>query len=308
MTAPSPPRPAPRVAAVVVNYNGKEVTLQALASLRKMTYPAFDLVVVDNGSTDGSWEAVAAAYPEVEQVRVEVNRGSAAGYARGYQVAFERGYDYVLLLNNDIEVHPRMLDELVAVAEADPSIGCAGPKCYFFGERERLWSAGGVLRFRESITRERGYGELDRGQYDEDAEVDYVNGCAILIRRVAAEAVGMWDAVFYVCVDDADFCTRVRRAGFRCMYAHRAVLWHMVAFSTGGYTPGRNFQWGRSSAIYVRRYAKGLEKLSFFAWTAVALPIAFLRELPRRNQAAVLAKLRGIREGFRLALAPPPPL
>src|SRR5262245_26409687 len=155
--------PAPRVAAVVVNYNGKEVTLQALESLRGMTYPACDLIVVDNGSTDGSREAVAAAFPEVEQVRVEVNRGSAAGYARGYQVAFERGYDYVLLLNNDIEVHPRMLDELVAVAESDPAIGCVGPKCYFFGERERLWSAGGVLRFRESITRERGYGEIDRG-------------------------------------------------------------------------------------------------------------------------------------------------
>jgi GT2 family glycosyltransferase len=302
------PRPMPRVAAVVVNYNGREITLQALASLGRMTYPAYDLVVVDNGSTDGSWEAVAAAFPSVRQVRVEVNRGSSAGYAEGFRWAFENGYDYVLLLNNDIEVDPRLLDELVSVAESDPRIGCVGPKCYFWSDRKRLWSAGGILRFRESITRERGYGEIDRGQFDENAEVDYVNGCAILIRRQAAEAIGMWDAVFFVCVDDADFCTRLRRAGWRCMYAHRAVLWHRVAYSTGGYTPPRNFQWGRSSAIYVRRYANLWNRLTFFAWTAAALPVAYLRELPRRNQAAVVAKLRGLREGFRAPLSPPPPL
>jgi cellulose synthase/poly-beta-1,6-N-acetylglucosamine synthase-like glycosyltransferase len=117
-----------------------------------------------------------------------------------------------------------MLTELVKAAESAPDVGCVGPKCYFHGDRQRLWSAGGVLRFRESITRERGYGEIDRGQYDRDAEVDYVNGCAILIRRAAAEAAGMWDDVFYICVDDADFCTRVKRHGFRCLYAHRAGL------------------------------------------------------------------------------------
>ena len=173
----------PRVAAVVVNYNGQEITLEALASLRGMTYGAFDLVHLDNASTDGSAEAVAAAFPDVRQVRVEVNRGSSSGYAAGFRWAFENGYDYVLLLNNDIEVEPDMLTRMVEVAESAPAIGCVGPKCYFWGDRRRLWSAGGILRFRESITHERGYGEIDRGQYEQDADVDYINGCAILIRR-----------------------------------------------------------------------------------------------------------------------------
>jgi GT2 family glycosyltransferase len=300
--------PLPRVAAVVVNYNGREVTLQALASLRRMTYPGFDLVVVDNGSTDGSFEAIAAAFPDVEQIRVEVNRGSSGGYARGFRHAFEQGYDYVLLLNNDIEVDPEMLTELVRVAESDPTIGCVGPKCYFYGERERLWSAGGILRFRESITRERGYGEIDRGQFERDEEVDYVNGCAILIRRAAAEAAGMWDSIFYICVDDADFCTRVKRHGFRCLYAHRAVLYHMVAFTTGGYSPGRNFQFGRSGAIYVRRYAKPWNWLTYLAWNAAAFPVAWLREARKKNQAAVVAKVKGIREGMRIEVPLPPSL
>jgi hypothetical protein len=302
------PAPPPRVAAVVVNYDGKQVTLDAVASLRRMRYPRFDLVVLDNGSRDGSPEALAAAFPDLMQLRLPDNRGSASGYAAGFRWAFARGYDYVLLLNNDIEVEPDLLDELVAVAERDPKAGAVGPKCYFHGEKRRLWSAGGVLRFREAVTRERGYGELDAGQYDAPAEVDYVNGCAILVRRAAAEAAGAWDPLYFICADDADFCTRLLRAGWRCLYAPRAVLYHRVAWTTGGYTPARNFQLGRSSALYVRRYGGPLQRARFFAFVAIAFVAAWVRELPRHNQAAAVAKVRGVLAAWREPLPPPPPL
>ncbi len=290
----------PRVAAIVVNYNGREITQQAVSSLRRMTYPAFDLIVLDNASTDGSPAALTQAFPDLMQLQVDVNKGSSSGYAAGFRWAFENGYDYVFLLNNDIEVEPDLLDHLVAVAESDPRIGAVGPKCYFHGDRQRLWSAGGKLRFRESITHERGYGEIDRGQFDRDAEVDYVNGCAILIKRSAAEAAGSWDPLFFICVDDADFCTRLRSKNFRCVYVHRAVLYHMVAYTTGGYTPGRNFLFGRSSALYVRRYARPWNWLTFFAFSLAAFCVAYLRELRKGNQAAAVAKVKGIREGLRI--------
>ena len=298
----------PRVAAVVVNFDGKAVTLDAVASLRRMRYPRFDLVVLDNGSRDGSVEALAAAFPDLRQLRLPENRGSASGYAAGFRWAFANGYDYALLLNNDVEVEPDMLDELVAAAERDPHAGAVGPKCYFHSDRMRLWSAGGVLRWREAVTRERGYGELDSGQFDEEARVDYVNGCAILVRRAAAEAAGGWDPLYFICVDDADFCTRLAGAGWRCLYAPRAVLYHRVAWTTGGYTPFRNFQLGRSSALYVRRYANRLQKARFWAFALAALVVGYLRELPRRNQAAAVAKLRGALAGWREPLAPPPRL
>ena len=297
----------PRVAAVVVSYDGQAVVRQAVSSLRRMRYPAWELVVVDNGSRDGTRAALAAEFPDLTVLRLDENRGSAAGYNFGFGWAFEHGFDYVLLLNNDIEVEPDLLDELVKAAESDPAIGCVGPKCYYLADRRRLWSAGGILRFRESITRERGMGEIDRGQYDEDADVDYVNGCAILIRRAAAEAAGAWDPLYFICVDDADFCTRVRRAGWRCRYAHRAVLYHMVALTTGPYTAPRNYQWGRSTAIYVRRYANLWNWLTFLFWTALAIPAAFLRETFRGNAGAVWGKLRGLWAGLRLKLAPAPP-
>jgi hypothetical protein len=293
---------APRVAVVVLNYNGKDVTLKTLASLVELRYPAYDVIVVDNGSTDGSYAAVAAAFPALTQLRVEENRGISHGLNHGLRHALEHGYDHVLACNNDVEADPALLDELVRAIESDPSIGCVGPKTYYYADRERLWSAGGVLRFKESVTRERGMGEIDRGQYDRDGEVDYVNGCAILMRRSALVAAGLWDPAYYLGVEDADWCVRARRQGFRCRYAHRARLWHMVSHSIGVYKPGRTFHTGRSTAIFLRKYARPWQWLSFALFYAASVPVAFLRELPRGNQAAAITKLKGVWEGLRVPL------
>ncbi len=308
-TATSQPAPLPgskRVAAIVLNYDGKELTLQALDSLRRMRYPSFDLVVVDNGSTDGSYEAIAAAHPAVIQVRTEVNLGPAGGYNLGMAWAMDEGYDYLLILNNDIEADPDLLTELVRVAERDPTIGCVGPKTYFYSDRTRLASAGGVIRFKESVTRERGMGAVDRGQFDRDEEVSYVNGCGMLIRREAIEAAGLWDPVFFLSVEDADWCVRAKRRGFTCWYAHRAILYHMVSDTVGVYTPKKTFQTGRSSAIFMRRYATLWQRLTFFLFLAAALPVAWLRELRQGNQAAAVAKGRGVLEGLRAPMPEPP--
>ena len=296
----------PRVAALILNYNGREVTLQALASLSQCDYPDLDLVVIDNGSTDGSYEAVAESFPDVYQIRLEENRGPANGCNAGMRWALENGYDYQLILNNDIEVATDFVTQMVAVAESNPKIGCVGPKGYYYWDRERIWSAGGILRFKESVTKERGEGQLDRGQFDRDEEVDYVNGCAMLVRREAIEAAGFWDPIYFLSVEDGDFCMRVKLQGFSCYYAHRAKLWHMVSQSTGGYKPGKTFQTGRSSAIFVRRYANLWQWLTALLFIAAALPAAFLRELPKRNTAAVFAKARGFWTGFRTPMTPPP--
>ena len=298
---------APRVLAIVLNYNGREMTLATVASLLALDYPGLGVLVIDNGSTDGSDEAIAAAFPSVRRLRTSDNLGISGGLNLGFRVGMQEGWNYLMPMNNDIEVAPDLLRELVEAAESDPMIGCVGPKCfYYYGDRNRLWSAGGRLRFRESVTRERGMGELDHGQYDRDGEVDYVNGALMLVRREAMAATGLWDPVYHVSVEDADWCVRMKRAGFRCWYAHRARLWHMVSPTTGGYTAGRTFRTGRSTAIFVRKYAGPGGWAGFLLWTAAAFPAAFLRELPRGNSGAVVAKLRGVLAGLRAPLPPPP--
>ena len=306
MTANARETRVPRVAAIVLNYDGKGLTLQALESLRRMSYPSYDLVVVDNGSTDGSPEAISRMHPDLELVRTETNLGPAGGYNLGMAWALARGYDYLLILNNDVEATPELLTELVRVAESDSSIGCVGPKTYFFSDRERLASAGGILRFKHSVTRERGQGALDRGQYDRTEEVAYVNGCGMLIRCRAIEAAGLWDPIYFLSVEDADWCVRAKRQGFKCYFAHRAILYHMVSDTTGVYRPAKTFQTGRSSAIFVRRYARPWQWVTFLLFMAAALPVAYLRELRRGNQAAAVAKARGVLRGLLDPITPPP--
>jgi GT2 family glycosyltransferase len=305
-TAESMTSNAPRVAGLVLNYNGRDVTLLSLQSLLRLNYPAVDLVVIDNGSTDDSRAAIARAHPDLLQLRVAENRGISWGLNHGLRWALDAGYDYVLAMNNDIEVSPNLLRHLVDCAESDPAIGCVGPKSYYYYDRERLWSTGGLLRFRESVTRERGDREIDRGQYDRDEAVPYVNGCAMLARREALEATGLWDPVYYVGVEDADWCVRMKRNGFRCHYAHRAKLWHMISHSLGVYRPSRTFHTGRSSAIFLRKYASPAQWVSALCWFAAAVVAAYARELPRRNQGAAVAKLRGFLTGLRVELAPIP--
>jgi GT2 family glycosyltransferase len=298
--------PSPRVAGLVLNYNGRDVTLLTLQSLLRLDYPALDLVVIDNGSTDDSRSAIAAEHPGLKQLRVDENRGISWGLNHGLRWALAAGYDYVLLMNNDIEVAPDLLQFMVACAESDPTIGCVGPKSYYYYDRERLWSAGGILRFRESVTRERGDREIDNGQYDHDEEVPYVNGCAMLARREAFERTGLWDPVYYVGVEDADWCVRMKRQGFRCHYAHRARLWHMISHSLGVYRPSRTFHTGRSSAIFLRKHASPTQWASALAFFGAAVVAAYARELPRRNQGAAVAKLRGFLTGLRVELPPIP--
>ena len=296
----------PAVLAIVLNYNGRELTLQSVASLLESDYPKLEVLVVDNGSSDGSDEAVASAFPGVLRLRTDANLGISGGLNLGIRRALERGDDFLMLCNNDIEVAPDMVSRLLAAAREHPKVGCLGPKCYYHCDRQRIWSAGGRLRWREAVTRERGMGELDRGQFDADDEMDYVNGACMLVRRDAMLATGLWDPVYHVSVEDADWCVRMRRAGWSARYVAGARLWHMVSPTTGGYTAARTYRTGRSTAIFVRKYAGPAGWLSFLFWTAVAFPAALLRELPRRNASAVFAKYRGLGDGLRLPLPSPP--
>jgi GT2 family glycosyltransferase len=301
-------RSAPSVAAIVLNYNGKDITLEAIESLSQMTYENFSILHIDNGSTDGSFEAVGIAFPNVINLRVEDNRGAARGLNFGMKAGYDRGFDYLMIMNNDIGVEPEMLTEMMSVATSDPKIGAVQPKMYYYWDRERIWSAGGVLRFWIAPTRERGMGKIERGQYDRTEEVDYVNGVALLTPRAVFETVGYFDPTFNLAGEDADWCMRMKRLGYKAVYAHRGILYHMVSHTAGSYIPQRTFWTGRSLSLFVRRYARIHQWLGFLLLTIPALKIAWLRELMKGNASAVVQKSRGVVAGLREPMPEPPGL
>ena len=286
---------SPLVYCVVLNLNGKELLLETLASVRQMAYANFKIIVADNGSTDGSQNAVRAQYPEAVLLENGKNLGFGEGNNTGIRYALAQGAEWVFLLNNDILVDPHLLSELMNVAGTEAEIGVLGPKIYYQAQPERFWYAGGRINFFTGVTSHRGIREIDRGQYDRVEDTDYVTGCAMLLRREALEQVGLFDPVYFpIYAEDADLSVRVLRAGYRLVYVPQAKMWHKVsAFSGGGLTPFKTKLKVQHSLIFFKRYARWYHWLTM-PWCIAALALVFVgKELLRGNFGIVSALVQG---------------
>ena len=300
--------PNARVAVVLVNWNGAGDTLATLASLdRVVGAEALRVIVVDNGSTDDSVARLRRERPGLELVETGKNLGFAGGNDVGIRTALEAPeVGWVLLLNTDVEVDPGFLAPLIRACE-DPDVGAAGPKIYYYDQPDRLWAAGGRLRIRETVAVELGRGQLDGPRWNRARDVTYLTTCCLLVPRDVLEQVGPLDPAYFINVDDADWCRRALDEGFRLRYVPESRIWHKVAVATSGsYTPMKTYHTGRSNAVWVRRHAGLLGLVRFVAANLLALPVAFLRELPRGNAQAVLSKARGVRNGLKEPLPDPP--
>ena len=236
----------------------KKLLVETLDSLKLMTYPNFKIVVVDNGSIDGSQMVVRTMYPEVTLIENGKNLGFMEGSNVGLRYALAEKADWTLLLNNDISVDPNMLTELMNAALAEPKTGIVAPKIYYFSEPNKFWYAGGKINFVTGIISHRGLRQEDHGQYNTTEETDYVTGCAILIKREVMERIGLLDPIFSpMYSEDADFSIRARRAGYKLLYAPRAIMWHKVSSFTGGQFSSAKTQLKiQHNLIIFKRYAR----------------------------------------------------
>ena len=212
-----------RVSVVIPTWNGRDLLEAALASLREQRFRDFEVVVVDNGSTDGTAEHVRASHPEAEVLALPQNQGFAGAVNAG--IGRAQG-EYVALLNNDMELDRGWLAELVAALDADPRAGSAASKLRMLREPGILDGAGDVVTWYGATWR-RGHGEPDRGQYDEPGVVASPCAGAALYRRRALEEVGSFDERFFAYLEDADWGLRAQRAGWRCLWVPSAVAYHL---------------------------------------------------------------------------------
>lgn len=230
-------KPSPRVWAVVLNYQGGDVLADCLQSLRKQKYPEFKILVVDNASTDASFE-IAQKMEGVELIRNDENLLFSGGNNVGIRHAFNSGAEYVVLINNDTTSDPELISELVNALAADTHAGIAGPKIYYHERPVMIWSAGGTVDFGKGWVRHRGIRQEDEGQFDAAAEVDYVTGCCLMFKRNVYQAIGGLDESFPMYFEDTDFCTRARKAGFKVLYVPAGKMWHKISASSGGNSHG----------------------------------------------------------------------
>ena len=231
----TPPPAQPNVWIVIVNWNGREMTLDCLDSLHKVRYRNRTTLLVDNGSADGSVQAVRTRHPDVVLLPLAENRRFAGGTNAGLQHALAHGADALLLLNNDTTVDPDFLEPMVDSLLSAPSVGIVAPKILYHAEPDRLWYAGGAISFWTGTMSHRGIRERDRGQYDSPGVTGYASGCCLLVRRDVVETIGMLDESYYMYTEDADWCMRVRRGGYSIMFEPRAKVWHRLSVSAGGH-------------------------------------------------------------------------
>jgi len=224
----------PLVFIVIVNWNGRDITLDCLDSLSRISYTNVKALVVDNASTDGSVEAIRSKFRDVVVLKMSSNLKFAAGTNVGIRYGLEHGADMFLLLNNDTTVDREFLSRMVDRLRSVPSAGMVGSKIYYHNDPARIWFAGGKLSMWTGTMRHIGIREMENGQYDASREIEYTTGCCILTSREMVEKVGMLDESFSMYTEDADWSMRVRQAGYSIMFEPEAKIWHKVSVSAGG--------------------------------------------------------------------------
>jgi GT2 family glycosyltransferase len=217
--------PGPYIVSLILNNNRCGDTLACLESFQANTYLCRKEIVLDNHSTDGSMPTIRSAYPEIQIIELVDNLGYAGNNNIGIKAALDQQADWVFIVNEDTVLAPDCLTELVKVGESDPKIGIVGPMVYHYDEPNVIQSAGGIFgRYWESIHLAKN--EPDNGQFCEPHPVEWITGCAILVRRAVIEQVGMIDEQFFLYWEEAEWCLRAGKAGWRIMHVPQAKLWH----------------------------------------------------------------------------------
>lgn len=247
--------PSPRVFIIVLNWNGRDDTLECLRSLQKLDYPDFEAVVVDNGSTDGSEDAIRSSFPSVRFIQTGNNLGYAGGNNVGIRFALSQGAEYVWLLNNDTTVDPKALTALVEISKSDPRIAFVGSKIYFYDKPDIIWCAGGTIDLDNGgRTDHPGFCQQDKGQFDRISDVGYVSGCSLLASRAAIDAIGFIPEEYFLYFEETDWNLAAQKKGYRTVIAPASRVWHKHEL-VGNYADRMMYYLFRNRVRIVAKYA-----------------------------------------------------
>jgi GT2 family glycosyltransferase len=290
----------PRLAAICVNWNGKEVLPATLGALRTSDYSPLEILVVDNASRDHSELDLPTG---VALLRLGENRGYAAALNAGVRLLTEgktenQQAEYFFLLNNDIEVAPDLVGKLVAFAE-EKGPGVYGPKIMSYEKPDRLDMAWGELSWNHVLARYHGKGARDGQHWDQVRQVELLQGSALLVHRTVFDKIGPLDESFFMYHEEVDFLYRASLSGFPVYYCPFTRARHRGAHSTRT-TPLKKVRWLRRNTVYfLRKHQAGWRHWARFYLT-LAGSLAYNLLLLRLEK--MRAIWRGTREGFRMPL------
>lgn len=268
-----------KIALIVLNWNKPNLTIDTVNSLLNITHHGFDfqIFIVDNGSFDDSitlFNEKFSHQPLVNILQVGSNQGFVGGNNFGIRQSLKLGFDYVLLINNDVSVDPDFLSHLLKATKDKYSLSAPkiyfSPGCEYHHDRYSpseighvIWFAGGQMDWHNIYGSHIGVDEVDHGQYDHiNSQVDFLTGCCLLIHKDVFAQIGLLDEKYYMYLEDADFCQKAKKKGFKMAYIPQSKIWHINAASSKSGGDLHNYFLTRNRLLFGFRYATLKTKLA----------------------------------------------
>ena len=290
---------APKVIVLILSYEGKELLEDSVSSYLENDYENFEVVVIDNGSTDGTKEYVHQNWPEVYVHRTEKNLGYSGGFNFGLDYAFNRKKaDYVLITNNDVKADRGVVSALVGTAVKDQKIGFVTGKVFYFDEPTIFQTVGYLEDPKTGEVNHRGQRETDRGQYGQDEQLVSSDDVFMLVSRQVYESVGGYSLDFFIQGEQWDWQERAKKKGFKIFYCADARIWHKESMTIGRSSPFKLFYDSRNTLIVIFSH-KSAKQFSTYFWNSLTnrFFIGSLKHLLRGRFKHAYASVTGFLSG-----------
>jgi len=279
-----------KVAIIILNWKRSDLTIDLIKQFKliKAKNIFFHIILIDNHSPDKSFSKFKKLFdkdPLITLLKTNANLGFSAGVNYGLNHAIEKRYDFALVINSDVKITPNFLQELIKPFEKNPKLVITGPKIYFTKGHEFhknrysknqlgkvLWSVGGTIDWKNIYAQNKGIDEVDTGQYNHiDNNIDFISGCCMLINLTLLKKVGLFDDDYFMYLEDADLCTRVKRSGLKIAYLPKSVIYHHNAGSSSAGGNLQQYYLSRNRLLFAKKYANFRAKLALFRQSFLTL-------------------------------------
>ncbi|WP_448518564.1 glycosyltransferase family 2 protein [Rhodoflexus sp.] len=275
----------PLVSIIALNYNQLDLTMDFIQSMSYLSYPNYEIIIVDNGSTIDPTQPIHDRFPHVRVIRSASNLGFTGGHNLGMREA--RG-DFFFNVNNDTEIYPDnadLIEQLIAPFLNNEKVGAVSPKIKYFSHPNIIQYAGytpmNPFTGRGGAI---GANQEDKGQYDQSGPTWFAHGAAMMVSRKLVEQVGMFFEPFFIYYEELDWSARITKAGYQIIYQHKAVIYHKVSMTVGKDSPFKAYLMTRNRIWYMRRNISQAHLLLFLAYFIfLTTPVTVLRYLKNRQ-------------------------
>lgn len=297
------------LAIILVNWNGYKDSSNCLKSLRDIQYANYSIILVDNGSKDHSGDRLKQEFPEIILIKNEENLGFTGGNNKGLEYALAKGFELLLLLNNDTIVSPNFANILSQGINGD-GVGAIQPKIMYNQQREVIWNAGSRFSAIFSFPMTIGFNKKDRGQFDHKKEIPWITGCCFLVKSSVIREIGLLDDQFFAYYEDVDWSLRIRKAGYRLIFEPEAKIYHEVGRSDqqrssegeGNLSPFAHYITVRNGVYLMRKHTNALKKISGVFYQIVKFSGYFTYFTLRGRSKKRRAVIKGFKEGLFMPL------